>query len=221
MRVLDLMSTEVISVRRETTLREAARLMISAGVSGLPVTDDRGKLVGIVTEADFLEKELEREHPHRPGLLGALFDASSSLAEAETVGEVMSEDVVTIGHDASLAEAARVMTSHRVKRLPIVDPEGNLRGVISRHDIVEAFTRPDEVIEDEIREDVIRRLLFLDPDSIDVRVEDGVVMMAGELPTRSDVRLLEEMVRRLDGVIRTESSLSYSVDDTAVRSERP
>lgn len=220
MRVLDLMSTEVISVSCETTLREAARLMISAGVSGLPVTDDRGKLVGIVTEADFLEKELEREHPHRPGLLGALFDASSSLAEAETVGEVMSEDVVTIGHDASLAEAARVMTSHRVKRLPIVDAEGNLRGVISRHDIVEAFTRPDEVIEDEIREDVIRRLLFLDPDSIDVRLEDGVVIMAGELPTRSDVRLLEEMVRRLDGVIRTESSLSYSVDDTAVKSER-
>ena len=219
MRVIDLMTTDVVTVATSAPLREAARIMVNQGVSGLPVTDESGKLIGIITEADFLRKELEREHTNRPGLLHALFDEEISLAEAETVGEVMTESVVTIGYEATLAEAARVMTAEGVKRLPIVDAEGHLKGVISRADIVEAFTRPDDVIEDELREDVVRRLLFLDPGTLDIAVTEGVVHLGGELPSRSDARLLEEMTRRLDGVIRVDSTLTWAVDDTKMDSE--
>ncbi|NIP97778.1 MAG: CBS domain-containing protein, partial [Akkermansiaceae bacterium] len=177
MRVLDLMTTEIVRVRPETTLRDAARIMVEARISGIPVTDDEGNLVGLVTESDFLRKEVDRGEIMDTGLLGILFTSRDSLAEAETVGEVMATELFTISPDATLVEAARAMTSHGVKRLPVVDREGKLIGVIARSDIVAAFTRPDELIEDELKEDVLRRLLFLDPALVQMEVEGGVVRM--------------------------------------------
>lgn len=218
MRVVDLMASDVISVRPETTLRDAARLMVEKGISGLPVTDDDGQLVGVISEADFLRKEVDRGDMMGRGLLGVLFDRES-LAEAETVGEVMADNVFTISPDASLVEAARTMTTHGVKRLPVVTREGKLVGVVSRRDVVAAFTRPDDLIEDEIREDVVRRLLFLDPALLEVSVNAGVVTVSGELPTRTDVRLLEAMVQRTDGVIRADITLTWKLDDTQVGTE--
>jgi CBS domain-containing protein len=111
------------------------------------------------------------------------------------------------------------MTTHGVKRLPVVTREGKLVGVISRRDVVAAFTRPDELIEDEIREDILRRLLFLDPNLLEIAVDAGVVTIAGELPTRTDTRLLEAMVQRTDGVIRAEINVTWRVDDTQVGNE--
>lgn len=214
MRVIDLMAVEVVSVRPETSLKEAARIMVDLGISGLPVTDDDGSIRGVVTEGDFLRKELERGQLGGASALGALFRQPGPEADAETVGEIMTTEVHTVGTDASLVEAARMMAEHGVKRLPVVDHDEKVVGVISRHDIVEAFTRPDEVIEDEIREDIIARLLFLDPASVDVAVENGVVRVSGELPAKSDARMLEAMVQRTDGVIRAEFDLSWRVDDT-------
>ena len=105
------------------------------------------------------------------------------------------------------------MVNHGVKRLPVVDGEGKLRGVISRADVVAAFTRPDDVIEDEILEDVIRRILFLEEGVVEVSVADGVVTLEGTVPTKSDARLLEELTRRLDGVVRLISRVDFEVDD--------
>ncbi len=216
MRVIDLMTAEVVTVQPDTPLKEAARKMVQARVSGLPVTDGGGRLLGIITEADFLHREVARERPRRHGLLDALLGGDHSLAEAELVGEAMNERVITVPPDATLAEAARIMAGQDVKRLPVVDDEGHVIGVISRADIVAAFTRPDELIEDEIREDVVRRVLFIDPDTLDVTVEEGVVSLAGQLPTRSEARLLEEMARRLDGVVSISSELRWKVDDTRI-----
>lgn len=214
MRVVDLMASDVISVRPDTSLRDAARIMVEKGISGLPVTNEEGTLVGVVSEGDFLRKEVDRGDLMGRGLLGVLFDNRDSLAEAETVGEVMAENLFTVSPDATLVEAARTMTTHGVKRLPVVTREGKLVGVISRRDVVAAFTRPDELIEDEIREDILRRLLFLDPALLDISVTAGVVSIAGELPTRTDTRLLEAMVQRTDGVIRAEIDVTWKVDDT-------
>lgn len=214
MRVIDLMAVEVVSVRPDTSLKEAARVMVDLGISGLPVTAEDGSLRGIVTEGDYLRKELERGQLGAAPMLDALFRKPGPEADAETVGEIMTTEVHTVGTDATLVEAARDMAEHGVKRLPVVDGDGKLVGVISRHDIVSAFTRPDEVIEDEIREDLIARLLFLDPASLDVTVNNGVVRVAGELPAKSDARMLEAMVQRTDGVIRAEFDLTWRVDDT-------
>lgn len=213
MRVIDLMTTDVVTVRPTETIKEAARLMVANRISGLPVVDDKGALTGIVTEADFLERELDKEAPSG-GLLGAVFGQESSHSEAVSVGEVMSTNVVTVAPDATLAEAARVLAANGVKRLPIVDQEGLVIGIISRADIVAAFARPDELIDDEIREDISRRILFVDPDALDLTVKDGIVSIGGELPTKTDARILEELTRRLEGVVRVDTSLTWKVDDT-------
>lgn len=214
MRVRDIMTTDPMTVRPETLLKEAARIMVRNQVSGLPVIDAGGALVGIVTEGDFLRQEASRERPYRRSLLDALFgDGDGEPPAAETVGEVMTGDLVTITPEATLGEAARVMANRNVKRLPVVDIDGELVGIISRADVVNAFTKPDDVIEDEVREDIIRRLLFLDPDLLSVAVTDGVVTLGGTLENRTEVQLLEELTRRIAGVVRVESELTYLVDD--------
>ncbi len=200
MKVVDLMSTDVIAVTPETGIREAARLMFRNRVSGLPVVDGARRLVGIITEADFLRLEVDRaEQP----------------SDVEHVSDVMSTGVVTIGPEATLYEAAKTMATQDVKRLPVVDDEGRLLGVISRSDVVSVFTRPDDVIEDEIKEDLVRRVLFVDPDAIEVSVRNGVVTLSGEIGTRTEARLLEELARRLDGVMRVANELEWRIDDTS------
>jgi CBS domain-containing protein len=206
------MTTEVVTVTPGMSLKEAARTMTDLGVSGLPVLDDQGRIVGIITEADFLAREAGRAEPRRRRLLDALFN-EPQVAEAENVEQAMTLDPVVIYPEASLTEAARVMVNHGVKRLPVVDAEGKLRGVISRADVVAAFTRPDDVIEDEIREDVIRRILFLEDGAVDVKVADGIVTLRGTVPTKSDARLLEELTRRLDGVVRLDAGVEFEIDD--------
>ena len=201
MRVVDLMTTEVITVTPATGIKEAARMMFRNRVSGLPVVDDDDRLIGIITEADFLQLEVSREEENDP-------------APVERVGEVMSSRVLAVDPALSIYEAAKMMVVQELKRLPVVDGEDRLLGIISRADIVALFTRPDDVIEDEIREDLLRRVLFVDPDELDVSVENGVVAFVGEIGTRTEARLLEELARRLDGVIRVDSSLTWRIDDT-------
>jgi CBS domain-containing protein len=197
--VVDLMTTEVIAVSRETGLRDAARLMFRNRVSGLPIVDDAGALVGIITEADFLRLEVERHEGTRDN--------------GDTVGDVMSRGVVTVSPNVEIYEAAKIMAVQEIKRLPVVDEDNRLLGVISRSDIVSIFTRPDDVIEDEIREDLIRRVLFIDPDGVQVEVTNGVVTLSGQVATRSEARMLEELTNRLDGVLGVESKLTWTEGD--------
>ena len=193
------MTTDVITVSTETGIRDAARLMFRNRVSGLPVTSPGGALIGIITEADFLRLEVERQ------------DGATDLGE--TVGEVMSPGVVTTGPETEVYDAAKMMTFQDIKRLPVVDDDSRLLGIISRADIVSVFTRPDDVIEDEIREDLIRRVLFIDPDELNVTVTNGVVTFIGEIGTRNEARLLAELASRLDGVLHVESELAWRLDD--------
>lgn len=202
MNVVDLMTTEVIAVSRDTGLREAARLMFRNRVSGLPVTEPDGTLIGIITEADFLRLEVERQEGARD--------------QVATVGEVMSIGVVTIRPEMEIYEAAKIMAVQEVKRLPVVGDDNRLLAVISRADIVSIFTRPDDVIEDEIREDLLRRVLFIDPDELGVSVTNGVVALSGEVGTRAEASMLEELTNRLDGVFGVETKLTWlhaDVDD--------
>lgn len=193
------MTTDVITVSTETGIRDAARLMFRNRVSGLPVTSPDGALIGIITEADFLRLEVERQ------------EGATDLGE--TVGEVMSPGVVTTGPETEVYDAAKMMTFQDIKRLPVVDDDSRLLGIISRADIVSVFTRPDDVIEDEIREDLIRRVLFIDPDELNVTVTNGVVTFIGEIGTRNEARLLAELASRLDGVLHVESELAWRLDD--------
>jgi len=221
MKVRDLMTTDPLTVSAETLLKEAARTMVRNRVSGLPVMGD-GALIGIVTEGDFLRQEANRDQPYRFSLLDALFgDGPTDPPAAESVAEVMTENVITIRPEATIGEAARVMANKRVKRLPVIDEDGTLVGIISRADVVNAFTKPDEIIEDEVREDIVRRLLFLDPEDVGVSVSDGVVTLEGEMENRTEAHLLEELTRRVEGVVRVDAQLTFLVDDEKAERQYP
>ncbi|GMQ98286.1 MAG: CBS domain-containing protein [Acidimicrobiia bacterium] len=199
MHVRDLMTTDVVAVAPSTTVRDAARMMFRYRVSGLPVVDPDDHLLGIITEGDFLAMEVER---------------ADTGAAAELVEEVMSHSVLTVDPDVEIIEAARFMHSNDVKRVVVVEGE-RMVGIISRFDVVAGFTRPDDLIEDEIREDLIRRVLFVDPETVDVVVSNGVVTLFGKIGTRTEVRLMEELTRRLDGVVDVDNKLQWRIDDTA------
>lgn len=211
MHVEEVMSTEVVTVREDDPLKEAAHQMVEAGVGGLPVVNADGKLVGIITEADFLKRQAASAGRFR--LLGALL-RRDEVPEADTVGQVMTRELKTVLPEMELGEAARLMVKHSVKRLPVVDAGGSVVGIVSRADVMKAFNRSDERIAREIREEVMRRILFLERDAIDVSVADGVVTLAGRTETRTEYRTLIELSKRVDGVIRVvDDELSFDVDD--------
>lgn len=211
MRVVDVMTTEVEKAHPDWSLKQAARAMIEHGVSGLPVVGDDGIVVGIITEADFIEAEADRAMGRRR-LFDTVFGEKKTRVPS-TVGAVMTGSPLVVERNTMLSEAARIMTDRNVKRLPVVDPDGRLEGIVSRGDILVAFARDDDAIAADVERGVVRRILMLDSSDVSVRVTDGVVTLAGEVPTRTDARLLEELVSRVEGVIRYESDLSWSFDD--------
>lgn len=219
MRVKDVMATDVITVAPGEGIKAAARKMVESGVSGLPVVED-GLLVGIITESDFLEQEADKSEQRYHRLLDAILGNRQHRSLGDTVADAMTPGPVTISPDALLAEAARVMRHRKFKRLPVVDDQGRMRGIVSRADVLHAFVRSDEDIEHQIRDDVARRILLLDGESLGVEVNDGVVKLSGFVPTRTEARLLEELATRIDGVIRVDSSLSFEIDDTIPPDDR-
>lgn len=220
MKISELMSPDVLTVGPQASLKEVARRMLQAGVSGLPVTSDDGELVGIITEADFVAGEADRRAVKRAGLLRFFTDQHEVPSHERTVADVMTKDVVVVSPDADHAEAARLMEKERIKRLPVVD-DGQLVGLVSRADMLRAFVRPDQEIIEEIQEQVMRKILWIDPNRATIECVDGNVVLRGKLETRSDANLLVELTKRLDGVASVADHLDWDVDNTKVEMVSP
>lgn len=206
------MTTDVITVQRDAPFKEVARLLDEHSVSAVPVLDADGRLVGIVSEADLLPKE----YRDRPGRLARLMHRHELVkAEGDVAGDLMSSPAVTIGPDSSLADAAKLMMHERVKRLPVVSDSGDLIGIVSRADLVEAFLRPDEAIAREIDHEITSRVLLTEPSStVDVTVDDGVVTLRGHLDRSTSVEIAEKLARSVDGVIGVKNELHFRWDDS-------
>lgn len=207
MKVSDLMSRGVLTASPDTPLKEAAQLLASKGISGLPVVDGTGAVVGVLSEADIVVKA-GSEAP-RAGLLGWLvepdFDFHDKIA-AQTVGEAMSAPAVTITPGKQVHEAARLMVAESVNRLPVVE-DGRLVGILTRADVVKAFTRTDEEIGEEIREEILRRTLWLEPGMVSAEVAGGAVRLEGVVETEADMELLPVFVSRVPGVVSVQANL--------------
>ncbi len=220
MTVRDVMSASVISVRKETPLKEVARVLVDHGISGLPVLDAESRLVGVVSEADFLLKEVGQETvPHRrlERLLGASQETRQHRAKigATTAAEAMTAPAITIDPGRSISAAARAMTMHHINRLVVVEHDRPV-GIVSRADIVRAFVRSDEELADTIREDVLRRILWLDPESFAVQVKNGMVAIKGHVDRRSTAETVESSIAMVPGIVDVRSDVSWSVDDSKV-----
>ena len=221
MRVRDLMTTNVLTIGPEAPIRDVAAILVEHRISGLPVCDIEGHVLGVVSEGDILYKEHDPREAHTGGPLGWIVDGSPNFAgwakaRALTSGQAMTSPAVTIASAATVADAARVMSERRVNRLPVVD-DATLVGIVTRADLVRAFVRTDEQIESELRHEVLERTLWIEDGRIDVQVARGAVTLSGSLDRRSDVELLERLAGRIPGVIAVASSVVWRVDDRTRR----
>jgi CBS domain-containing protein len=209
--VRDVMSSLPISVPETMPFREIAARLRECRVSAFPVLDADGKVHGVVSEADLLVKEAMLGEPGGIGgfLAGIVHHAARAKARGITAADLMTSPAVTIGPDDTVEHAARLMFTRRVKRLPVVDPDGHLAGIISRTDVLAVFNRSDAEIRQEIMAQVITGRS--EPSWYSVVVKDGVVTMEG---TPETAAVGHDLVRRawhVQGVVAVRDHLVYPV----------
>jgi CBS domain-containing protein len=209
--VRDVMSTPVVSVTRDASYKELAARLFELGVSGFPVVDDDGKVIGVVSEADMLAKEaLENGYHGLRGMVAAIVHrAERRKAGAATAGELMTSPAVTVAADDTVEHAAARMYTRRLKRLPVIDATGQLVGIISRSDLLAVFDRPDQEVRAEITGQVIPRLS--DPSQYSVTVKDGVVTVEGTPESVSIGHEILTRIRNVQGVVAVRDRLVYPV----------
>lgn len=166
MKVTAVMSSPVFTVAPEAPVKDAARLLIEHSVSALPVVDESGKLVGIVSEADLIPIET------RPDPRSQAMPIPPTAGSApRRVSDVMTRRVVTISTESEVSQAARTMIEADVKRLPVME-NGRIAGIVSRRDLVKVIARRDE----DVQAELTRRLadVGLEMNGHDVEVSEGV-----------------------------------------------
>jgi len=220
MNVRNVMTREVTTVTPDTSLRDLAHLLSERQISGAPVVDAAGTVVGVISEADLLVKQLSRPLSRRLPLewiLGERHDPEELRRRAATtVGGAMSSPAVTIDIDRPIREAANLMVDRRVNRLPVLE-DGRLVGIVTRADLVGAYLTMDTDIGEAVRDKVLRKTMWLDPEAFDVSVNEGVVRIAGTVDRRTTAGIIERLIGVTDGVIEVQSELDWRWDDTEVQ----
>jgi CBS domain-containing protein len=222
MSVRDVMTTGVVTVGPDTPLREVARLMSEHRVSGLPVTDEAGTVLGVVSEADLLMKEQGPDAIHHRRMARVLGDSRATRAQlarltARTAGQAMSAPAVTVAPWCRIVEAAQLMTDRRINRLPVVDDGGHLAGIVSRADLVRAYVRTDAQLARTIREEVLLHSLLLDPTTFQVEVTDGVASVAGSVERRSTAEMVAHAVSMVPGLLDARANVKWWRDDSRIQ----
>jgi CBS domain-containing protein len=198
-RVQDVMTIEVVVAHPATPVKQVADLLAGHGLNALPVTDGRGRVLGVVSETDLLGDS------QRP----------AGGPAAATAGEVMTSPAVTVSPHATLTEAARRMQAGGVKRLPVVAGSGRLVGIVSRADLLRPLVRPDEHIGRDVEELLERKLLVVA--GVEVEVRDGIVTLTGQIERRSLIPILVGLADAIEGVVRVEDWLTFDYDDIGVQ----
>jgi CBS domain-containing protein len=215
--VRDVMTRQVRTVGLDTPLKDVAHILIDNRVSGVPVVDAENRVLGIVSEADFLMKEQGAQAVHHRRLAPILGESRESRTQmdklaARTAGEAMTAPATTIAPKRPIHEAAALMTERRINRLPVVD-DGRLVGIVTRADLVRAYLRTDEELARTIREDVLLRILWLDPAAFTVQVRNGEATVTGSVERRSTAEIVAETIRLVPGIVDARVDLSWMLDD--------
>jgi CBS domain-containing protein len=200
-RVSDVMTTSVVTVDRVTPYKEIARLLAAHRISGLPVLKMGREVAGVVTEADLVAAQATTARRLRSAGRRAWLPRRGPHP-ALTAGELMTSPAVTIGPDATVPAAARLMDAHHVRRLPVVDEKGRIAGIVSRRDLLSVFLRPDADIDADIRR-VLDELSLDGPDGAEVTVRNGIVTLTGTpSPTHGGlIPLAIRLMWSVDGVV--------------------
>lgn len=213
MQAADIMTRNVISVEADATILQAARLMLTKRISGLPVTDSSGRLVGMVTEGDFLRRGeigTQRQRPRWIEFLKGPGSLATEYAKAwgGRVADVMTSNVYTISEDTPVDEIVRILEKHGIKRLPVVS-EGRLVGIVSRANLLRAMASVARAIPASSADDAtIRQTLMEELNrqswapvaTIDPIVRDGVVDLWGTILDERQRQALRIVAERVPGV---------------------
>ncbi|MYQ43606.1 CBS domain-containing protein [Streptomyces sp. SID4985] len=201
------MTRAVVAVGSGTLFRDMVERLEQWKVGALPVLEGDGRVIGVVSEADLLPKEEFRDgEPDRLTQLRRMADLAK--AGAVTAGELMSTPAVTVHADATLPEAARIMAVKGVKRLPVIDAQGALVGVVSRGDLLKVFLRSDAELADEIRRSVVDVLFPAPVEPVHVMVADGVATLTGCVRDAERIELAARMTRGVEGVVGVDCRLT-------------
>lgn len=229
MKVSDVMTRRVISVSPEATIREAIKLMLKNHISGLPVVAHEDKLVGIVTESDFLHRPETGTERKRSRWLDALFGPAEAAKDyvrqhGLKVQEVMTRDPVTVTEVAPLDQVVQIMETHKIKRLPVMR-RSKVVGIVSRADLMLALASilrsaqrhadNDEVIRQAIMAS-IREQSWTTGTFVDVIVRNGIVDLWGTITDGAQRKALNVLVESTPGVKRVEDHLSWQYESAFV-----
>jgi CBS domain-containing protein len=216
--VRDVMSRTVITVSPELGFKQIADLLVEVGVSAVPVVGADRVVLGVVSEADLLHKvEFNGADVHAGLFERRRARQAKEKAIGETAAQLMTSPAVTVLATATLTAAAQLMERHEVKRLPVLDDDGNLTGIVSRRDLLRRYLRTDEEIRTEVVDGVLSGVLWLDPIEVDVAVTDGHVVLGGKVDRRSTAQIAARLVRALDGVVGVTDELEWAFDDTTLQ----
>ena len=212
--VRDVMVTGVVAAHAGALFKEIVDALVRNHISAVPVVDAQRRVVGVVSESDLLARvsggRLARPRGHR---LSAHTETKTKL-HAATAGELMTAPAVVCTPDTSIADAARKAADTRVRRLPVIDANGVLIGIVTRADLLRPFLRPDTDIQQHITQ-VIATTHLLTPEDVAVTVEEGVVKLQGQIERKLLRDALVESTRAVAGVIDVDDAeLSYRYDDS-------
>jgi CBS-domain-containing membrane protein len=205
-RVRDVMTTDVVTADRNMSCKQAAKLMTGRRVSAIPVVTKGGRVIGVVSEADVLRKTERRSWRWGNGLSGRA-RRDRAKAQARTAAELMTSPAITIGPDAALSAAARLMQAHHIRRLPVVNAAGDLVGIVSRRDLMKVFLRPDQDITTEVSR-VLAQILPEYAGQVTVGVSDGVVTLDGALGDQDLIPVAVGLASGVDGVVAVVNRLT-------------
>jgi CBS domain-containing protein len=206
--VKDVMTAPVVAVRENASFKEIVSRMRDSRVSAFPVVDREGKVIGVVSEADMLNKEADEAGP---GTFASMLRfRDHEKAAGVTAADLMTSPAATIGPDEAVVDAARLMRDRRIKRLPVTNATGHLIGVISRADVLGVFLRPDETIRYEVLEEIVRSAFLVRSQPFGVVVHDGIVTLTGCPENDQAGHDLVERLRHIEGVVTVRDKLSYA-----------
>lgn len=220
--VADVMTRNVISVPPDATVEHAAKLMLQRGISGLLVVDADDRLAGVVTEGDLLRRDELGTQRHRPWWLRLLVSPGRQAADftrthGRRVRDVMTQDVVTVGANASLEEVVELMEQHRIKRVPVTG-QGRVVGVVSRADLLRALvvsTRNDPPVGSDDRSirkailDALERESWAPTTSLNVMVAEGVVDLWGTITNDEERRAICVIAENTPGVKQVKDHMVF------------
>ena len=216
--VSEVMTVGVVSAHEQAGFKVIVASLVRNRISAVPVIDDNRKVIGVVSESDLLARVVGE--PDHTSVIGHLRPGRRERLEriyGETASSLMTTPAVTTTPECTIADAARFAAKARVRRLPVVDTDGVLLGIVTRADLLRVFLEDDAEIHAQILDDIIVGQMALGPSDVEVFVNEGIVTLRGQLANRQIVQRLLESVHAVPAVVAVKSSLTCLVDDALRR----